>query len=79
MARTLAIESHLFDFAETITSGPMTVKFLSRLRDEQKFSGPEALREQILRDIATGQRAFAEALEAALQQVPLTTSYGPND
>jgi riboflavin kinase/FMN adenylyltransferase len=56
----LAIESHLFDFAETITSGPMAVKFLTRLRDEQKFSSPEALREQILRDIARAKELFAK-------------------
>jgi riboflavin kinase / FMN adenylyltransferase len=56
----LAIESHLFDFAETITSGPMAVTFLARLRDEQKFSGPEALREQILRDIARAKELFAK-------------------
>jgi riboflavin kinase / FMN adenylyltransferase len=56
----LAIESHLFDFAETITSGPMAVNFLTRLRDEQKFSGPEALREQILRDIARAKELFAK-------------------
>jgi riboflavin kinase / FMN adenylyltransferase len=56
----LAIESHLFDFAETITSGPMAVKFLARLRDEQKFSGPEALREQILRDVARAKELFAK-------------------
>jgi riboflavin kinase / FMN adenylyltransferase len=56
----LAIESHLFDFAETITSGPMAVKFLTRLRDEQKFSGPEALREQIVRDIARAKELFAK-------------------
>ena len=56
----LAIESHLFDFSETVTSGPMTVKFLTRLRDEQKFSGPEALREQILKDIARAKELFAK-------------------
>ncbi|MGA7853329.1 MAG: bifunctional riboflavin kinase/FAD synthetase [Candidatus Acidiferrales bacterium] len=56
----LAIESHLFDFDETVTSGPMTVKFLTRLRDEQKFSGPEALRGQILRDIASAKEFFAK-------------------
>ncbi|MFZ1972862.1 MAG: bifunctional riboflavin kinase/FAD synthetase [Candidatus Acidiferrales bacterium] len=55
----LAIESHLFDFSETVTSGPMTVKFLTRLRDEQKFSGPEALREQILQDIVRAKELFA--------------------
>jgi riboflavin kinase / FMN adenylyltransferase len=47
----LAIESHLFDFAEQLTSGKMEVIFLKRLRDEQKFSSPEALREQVLKDI----------------------------
>jgi riboflavin kinase / FMN adenylyltransferase len=47
----LAIESHLFDFAEQLTSGKMEVIFLRRLRDERKFSGPEALREQVLKDI----------------------------
>jgi riboflavin kinase / FMN adenylyltransferase len=55
----LAIESHLFDFSETLTSGPMTVKFYARLRDEQKFSGPDALREQILQDIARAKELFA--------------------
>jgi riboflavin kinase / FMN adenylyltransferase len=49
--RQLAIESHLFDFAEQLTSGKMDVIFLKRLRDERKFSGPEALREQVLKDI----------------------------
>jgi riboflavin kinase / FMN adenylyltransferase len=47
----LAIESHLFDFAEQLTSGKMEVIFLKRLRDERKFSAPEALREQVLKDI----------------------------
>jgi riboflavin kinase/FMN adenylyltransferase len=55
----LAIESHLFDFSDTLTSGPMAVRFCKRLRDEQKFSGPEVLREQILRDIATAKVYFA--------------------
>jgi len=49
--QNLAIESHLFDFAEQLTSGKMEVIFLKRLRDERKFSAPEALREQVLKDI----------------------------
>lgn len=55
----LAIESHLFDFSEIVISGPMEVRFCKRLRDEQKFSGPEALREQILRDITQAKAYFA--------------------
>jgi riboflavin kinase/FMN adenylyltransferase len=57
----LAIESHLFDFAEALTAGPMKVRFLQRLRDEQKFSGPEALREQVLKDIARAKEIFAQS------------------
>jgi riboflavin kinase/FMN adenylyltransferase len=57
----LAIESHLFDFAEALTAGPTKVRFLRRLRDEQKFSGPEALREQVLKDIARAKGIFARS------------------
>jgi len=59
--KRLAIESHLFDFAEALTSGLMKVRFLQRLRDEQKFSGPEALREQVLKDIERAQEVFAQS------------------
>jgi len=55
----LAIESHLFDFAEQLTSGKMEVIFLKRLRDEQKFSSPEALREQVLKDIEQARSVVA--------------------
>ena len=55
----LAIESHLFDFSDTLTSGTMEVRFWKRLRDEKKFSGPEALRDQVLRDNGEAQAHFA--------------------
>ena len=55
----LAIESHLFDFSENLTSGAMEVRFWKRLRDEKKFSGPEALRDQVLRDVSEAQAYFA--------------------
>jgi len=57
----LAIESHLFDFAEALTAGAMKVRLLQRLRDEQKFSGPEALREQVLKDIERAKAIFAQS------------------
>ncbi|HWF39503.1 MAG TPA: bifunctional riboflavin kinase/FAD synthetase [Candidatus Acidoferrales bacterium] len=47
----VTVESNLFGFDLEVTSGEMEVQFLARLRDEQKFSGVEALREQVLRDI----------------------------
>lgn len=60
----LSIESHLFDFSEEITAGPLEVRFWHRLRSEQKFSGPEALRGQIQRDLAAT-RSFFVRLDAA--------------
>jgi riboflavin kinase / FMN adenylyltransferase len=58
--KRLAIESHLFDFAESLIAGPMKVRLVERLRDEQKFSGPEALREQVLKDIARAKKVFPQ-------------------
>jgi len=55
----ITIESHLFDFSENLTSGKMEVHFWARLRDEQKFPGPDALRRQVLRDIEEARRYFA--------------------
>jgi len=60
----LSIESHLFDFSEEITSGPLEIRFWHRLREEEKFPGPEALREQIQRDLAAT-RSFFARLDAA--------------
>jgi riboflavin kinase / FMN adenylyltransferase len=56
----LTVESHLFGFSETFTSGSIEVRFHERIRDEQKFSGPEALRAQIAKDIDAAKRFFSE-------------------
>jgi riboflavin kinase / FMN adenylyltransferase len=56
----LAIESHLFGYSAFVTDGPMEVKFLQRLREEQKFTGPEALRAQVLHDIERAQALYSE-------------------
>lgn len=55
----VTIESHLFDFSEDLTAGKMEVRFWTRLRDEQKFSGPDALRRQVLKDIEAAKGYFA--------------------
>src|SRR5581483_5998749 len=47
----VTVESNLFGFGREVTSGEMEVEFLARLRDERKFAGIEALREQVLKDI----------------------------
>jgi riboflavin kinase/FMN adenylyltransferase len=56
----VTVESHLFEFSETIAGGPMEIRFHARIRDEQKFSGADALRAQIARDIETARRFFSE-------------------
>lgn len=55
------VESHLLDFDETRSSGSMEVRFLHRLRDEQKFPSAQALREQILGDIDRAREYFEMA------------------
>ncbi|MGA3295401.1 MAG: bifunctional riboflavin kinase/FAD synthetase [Candidatus Acidiferrales bacterium] len=56
----VTIESYLFDFNENLTGGKMEVRFWSRLRDERKFSGPDALRGQVLKDIEAAKDYFRE-------------------
>ena len=70
--RRLTIESHLFDFSQKLTSGPIKVHFWKRLRDEKKFSGPEALREQIAADISRSRRFFTLLDRARSQRVGAT-------
>jgi riboflavin kinase / FMN adenylyltransferase len=56
--KRLTIESHLLGFSGTHREGPLEVRFLKRLRDEQKFSGADELRAQIARDIASANDFF---------------------
>jgi riboflavin kinase / FMN adenylyltransferase len=63
---SFAIESHLLDFQPIALPGtlpvaltettPLRLTFLARLRDEQQWPSPEALREQIGRDVAAARR-----------------------
>lgn len=59
------VESHLLDFNDNRTAGPMEVRFWTRLRDEQKFSGPEALRDQVLKDVERAREYFYTAETAS--------------
>ena len=60
----VTVESHLFGFSRTLASGPMEVRFHARIRDEQKFPGPDALRAQIARDVEAAKRYFSERTTA---------------
>jgi riboflavin kinase/FMN adenylyltransferase len=58
-----AIESYLLEFdpataPEITPETPLELSFLARLRGEQRFPSPEALKAQILRDVARAQHYF---------------------
>jgi riboflavin kinase/FMN adenylyltransferase len=55
---SLSVETHLLDFSGEVTAKRMEVRFWKRLREERKFTGPEELRAQIARDIASARRFF---------------------
>jgi riboflavin kinase/FMN adenylyltransferase len=61
----ITVESHLFGFSEDLTNGPMEVRIHTRVRDERKFSGVDALRAQIARDIEAAQKFFSERAVAS--------------
>jgi len=58
---SFAVETHLLDFEpiDLTESTPLELTFLHRLRDEQRFPTPEALRAQIGQDVRRTQRYFA--------------------
>ncbi len=52
------LEVHLFDWAEDIYGRHLRVKFLAKLRDEEKYDGLEALRLAIARDVTRAKDYF---------------------
>jgi riboflavin kinase/FMN adenylyltransferase len=63
--RTL-LEVHLLDFARDIYGAHVTVNFLRKLRDEQRFDSLEELRAWIERDIGETRAFFREYRPAAV-------------
>jgi riboflavin kinase/FMN adenylyltransferase len=61
---TLSVESHLLDFKNLTTDGPVEVRFRKRLRDERKFDSPAALKAQISLDIAEALAFFEKNSQA---------------
>jgi riboflavin kinase / FMN adenylyltransferase len=59
-ADSFAVETHLLDFEPIALdeSTPLELTFLRRIREERRFPSPEALREQIGRDVKSAQRYF---------------------
>jgi len=58
---SLSVESHLFNFSETLAEGRIEVRFLERLRDERKFTSVDELRAQIARDLVTAKEFLKTA------------------
>ena len=52
----LSLEVHLFDFAEDLYGKRLRIEFVHRLREERRFPGVEALKEQIGKDVAEARR-----------------------
>jgi riboflavin kinase/FMN adenylyltransferase len=52
----VTVEAHLFDFAREIYGRELEVAFVERIRDERKFSGPDALVEQLQIDESRSRR-----------------------
>ena len=57
---SFAVESHILDFeaVEMDEQTPIELEFMMRLRGEMKWPSPEALKEQIFRDVARAKRYF---------------------
>lgn len=55
----LSIETHLLDAQLSSPPKHIELRFWERLRDENKFAGPEELRAQIARDIAAANNFFS--------------------
>ena len=53
------IESHIIDFSGDLYGQEIAVEFLHRLRGEEKFSGIDAIREAIGRDVQAAREYFA--------------------
>jgi riboflavin kinase/FMN adenylyltransferase len=53
------VEAHIFDFDKMIYDQPIRLNFVHRLRDEKKFSGPEALAQQINKDVEKARKLLS--------------------
>jgi len=54
------VEAHLLDFDGDLYEQPLTVEFVTRLRDEQKFAGLDALKAQLALDATAARQALID-------------------
>jgi riboflavin kinase / FMN adenylyltransferase len=63
--RHRTIETYLLSALDGLPPEKIRVEFLRRVRDERKFESPEALKAQILRDVARAQTYFRRTRQLA--------------
>ena len=61
---SLNVETHILDYQGDLYGRVITVELLHHLRDERRFSDVEALRQQMLGDIAQAKRVCAQMTQA---------------
>jgi riboflavin kinase/FMN adenylyltransferase len=68
----LSVETHVLEPFGEDSPGRIEVQFWKRLREEKKFSGPEELRAQIAKDIASANRFFTRLrrVRSNVQAIP---------
>ncbi|MEZ4406733.1 MAG: bifunctional riboflavin kinase/FAD synthetase [Polyangiales bacterium] len=59
-----SLEAHLLDLDEDLYGRTLRVRFVARLRDEQRFASIEELRRQIERDVASARAALSSETPA---------------
>ena len=66
---SFAVETHILNFkpVDLEETTPLELTFLNRLRAEKQWPSPEALREQIMRDVAKAKRYFRLAQLASAE------------
>ena len=53
------LEVHILEYSGNLYGKKITVEFIKKVRDEKKFDGLEALKEQIFKDISSAKEYFS--------------------
>ena len=59
--KVFTLEAHVLDFSGDLYGHPVRLDFIERLREERRFAGVDALKTQIVADVAAGREALRRA------------------